>query len=76
MHMQSCALLAMPSGVKTGAASSSSGMWATAVAIASQEGPRAFMKGWFANWARMGPQTTITFMMAEALRNAAGMQKL
>lgn len=69
------ARLPVRAGAQSGAAPNA-GMWATALAIARQEGMAAFMKGWLANYARMGPQTTITFLLAEALREAAGMQRL
>lgn len=40
------------------------------------EGPKGFLKGWLANYSRLGPQTIIAFMVAENLRRMAGMPSL
>lgn len=41
-----------------------------------REGPTAFFKGWSANYARLGPQTVVTFLMVEQLRQYAGLASL
>ncbi len=41
--------------------------------IARREGVRGFFKGWTANYARLGPQTTIMFVVMEKMRYLAGM---
>ncbi|KAH6766348.1 Mitochondrial substrate carrier family protein [Perilla frutescens var. hirtella] len=40
------------------------------------EGPRGLYKGGFAMFARLGPQTTITFIVCEQLRGLAGLKAL
>ncbi|KAK8467867.1 hypothetical protein PHAVU_007G166800 [Phaseolus vulgaris] len=40
------------------------------------EGPRGLYKGGFAIFARLGPQTTITFILCEELRKLAGLQAI
>ncbi|KAJ4727581.1 Mitochondrial substrate carrier family protein [Melia azedarach] len=40
------------------------------------EGPRALYKGGFAIFARLGPQTTITFILCEKLRELAGLNAI
>ncbi|XP_057424236.1 uncharacterized protein LOC130717872 isoform X1 [Lotus japonicus] len=40
------------------------------------EGPRALYKGGFAIFARLGPQTTITFILCEELRKHAGLEAI
>ncbi|XP_010240838.1 PREDICTED: mitochondrial substrate carrier family protein ucpB [Nelumbo nucifera] len=40
------------------------------------EGPRALYKGGFAIFARLGPQTTITFIICEKLRELAGLKAI
>ncbi|XP_073142373.1 uncharacterized protein [Henckelia pumila] len=40
------------------------------------EGPRGLYKGGFAIFARLGPQTTITFILCEKLREFAGLKAL
>ncbi|XP_061342552.1 uncharacterized protein LOC133288758 [Gastrolobium bilobum] len=40
------------------------------------EGPRALYKGGFAMFARLGPQTTITFILCEELRKLAGLKAI
>ncbi|KAK9825837.1 hypothetical protein WJX81_001343 [Elliptochloris bilobata] len=44
--------------------------------IARREGLRGFFKGWTANYARLGPQTTIMFVVMEKMRYLAGMSGL
>ncbi|XP_057782435.1 uncharacterized protein LOC131000510 isoform X2 [Salvia miltiorrhiza] len=41
-----------------------------------KEGPRGFYKGAFALFTRVGPQTTITFMLCEQLRGLVGLKAL
>lgn len=40
------------------------------------EGPRGLYKGGFAILARLGPQTTITFILCEELRKLAGLKAI
>uniref|UniRef100_A0A5B7B311 Mitochondrial substrate carrier family protein ucpB n=1 Tax=Davidia involucrata TaxID=16924 RepID=A0A5B7B311_DAVIN len=40
------------------------------------EGPRGLYKGGLAIFARLGPQTTITFILCEKLRELAGLKAL
>ncbi|XP_023738414.1 uncharacterized protein LOC111886407 isoform X1 [Lactuca sativa] len=40
------------------------------------EGPRGLYKGGFAIFARLGPQTTITFILCEKLREIAGLKAI
>ncbi|GMI74006.1 hypothetical protein like AT4G03115 [Hibiscus trionum] len=40
------------------------------------EGPRGLYKGAFATFARLGPQTTITFMLCEKLRKLVGLNAI
>lgn len=40
------------------------------------QGLAGFMRGWTANYARLGPQTMITFVAAEQLRSLAGLSSL
>lgn len=40
------------------------------------EGPRGLYKGGFAIFARLGPQTTITFILCEKLREVAGLKAI
>lgn len=47
-----------------------------AVSILRQEGARAMFKGWTANYARLGPQTTIIFVAVEKLRAMMGMSAI
>lgn len=55
---------------------SSGGPVAAAANIMRSDGPRGFFKGWSANFARLGPQTVITFLVCEAMRDALGMKAL
>ena len=38
--------------------------------------PTGLMRGWSANYVRLGPQTVITFVALEKFRAAAGMTSL
>ena len=44
--------------------------------ILKTEGPAAFLKGWTASYARIGPQTTLTMIFSEQIRLAAGVEGL
>ncbi|KAI3883377.1 hypothetical protein MKX03_009610 [Papaver bracteatum] len=44
--------------------------------VMSTEGPRALYKGGLAMFARLGPQTTITFIVCEKLRELAGLKAI
>ena len=46
--------------------------WACAVAVYVDHGLAGFWRGWLANYARLGPQTVITFLVVEQLRHMAG----
>uniref|UniRef100_A0A7S1SWZ6 Mitochondrial carrier protein n=1 Tax=Tetraselmis chuii TaxID=63592 RepID=A0A7S1SWZ6_9CHLO len=52
---------------------SGGGSMATVMRIARNEGMAGFFKGWSAQYLRLGPQTTITFLVMERVRAAAGM---
>ena len=54
-------------------AAEGSGVLATLTDMMKQEGPGALLKGWLANYARLGPQTLITFLAAEQLRRLFGL---
>lgn len=47
-----------------------------AAAIVAAEGPGALLKGWVANYARLGPQTLLTFVAVEQMRGVMGMQAM
>lgn len=47
-----------------------------AAVIVAEEGPAALLKGWVANYTRLGPQTLLTFVVVERLRQWAGMQSM
>ena len=51
-----------------------SGGMAAAADILRNDGPKGFFKGWVANFARLGPQTVITFIVCERLRDVLGMK--
>eukprot|EP00929_Paragymnodinium_shiwhaense_P067091 TRINITY_DN33765_c0_g1_i2.p1 TRINITY_DN33765_c0_g1~~TRINITY_DN33765_c0_g1_i2.p1 ORF type:complete len:314 (-),score=54.29 TRINITY_DN33765_c0_g1_i2:202-1143(-) len=46
----------------------------TARALVAAEGPTVLLKGWFATYVRLGPQTMITLFVLERLRALAGMR--
>ena len=52
------------------------GALATAAAMYSARGAAAFAAGFTANYARLGPQSAVTFVVAEQLRAAAGLRAL
>ncbi|KAK4418201.1 Mitochondrial uncoupling protein 2 [Sesamum alatum] len=54
----------------------SSGRILSASHVMLTEGPRGLYKGGFAIFARLGPQTTITFILCEKLRELAGLKAL
>lgn len=47
-----------------------------AAGLRRQLGWRGFMRGFWANYSRLGPQTVVTFVVAEQLRRAAGLRAL
>ncbi|GLI62909.1 uncoupling protein 2 [Volvox africanus] len=49
---------------------------AVALEILRNDGARGFFKGWSANYARLGPQTVITFLISELLRQQLGLDGL
>ena len=53
-----------------------SGSLACASDILRNDGPQGFFKGWVANFARLGPQTVITFIVYERIRSLLGMKSL
>lgn len=57
-------------------ASAGGGVYDAAQKLIAEEGAGAFFKGWMANYIRLGPQTMITFLVAEQLRRAFGLQAL
>jgi len=44
--------------------------------VLARHGPAGLMRGWGANYLRLGPQTVITFVALEKLRAAAGLSAL
>lgn len=58
------------------AGSERKGVVGSAAAVWRAEGVAGFFRGWLANCARLGPQTIITFMVAEQLRKRAGLSSL
>ncbi|KAL6757840.1 mitochondrial carrier domain-containing protein [Haematococcus lacustris] len=53
-----------------------SGALRAAADILRREGPRGLLSGWVANYTRLGPQTMVTFLVAERLRVLAGLDSL
>ena len=49
------------------------GMSGTVAALLREEGAGVLFRGWVANYARLGPQTLITFLAAEQLRKLFGL---
>ncbi|GLC45135.1 hypothetical protein PLESTB_000431300 [Pleodorina starrii] len=49
---------------------------AVALDVWRRDGVRGFFKGWSANYARLGPQTVITFLISEMLRKQLGLNGL
>ncbi|GIL84462.1 hypothetical protein Vretimale_19009 [Volvox reticuliferus] len=52
------------------------GITQTAMDIVRNDGLSGFFKGWTANYARLGPQTVIIFLISETVRNALGLEGL
>jgi solute carrier family 25 uncoupling protein 8/9 len=52
------------------------GPLAVARRIGRAHGAAGFLRGFAANYARLGPQTVVTFTVAEQLRRLAGLQAL
>jgi len=44
--------------------------------VLAADGPAGLMRGWTANYVRLGPQTVITFIALEKLRGLAGLDSL
>ncbi|KAK9829621.1 hypothetical protein WJX72_006922 [[Myrmecia] bisecta] len=44
--------------------------------IVRREGPRGLLRGWTANYVRLGPQTTVIFVVMEKLRSFSGLESL
>ena len=44
--------------------------------IIKQEGVRGLFRGWTANYARLGPQTTVIFVVMEQIRSMSGLGAL
>lgn len=57
-------------------ASAGGGVFEAAQKLVAEEGAGAFFKGWMANYVRLGPQTMITFLVAEQLRHMFGLEAL
>lgn len=53
-----------------------SGPLACAASLYASQGLRGFWRGWSANYARLGPQTVVTFLVVEQLRQLTGMAPL
>ena len=53
-----------------------SGPLAAAADILRHDGPGGFLKGWLANYTRLGPQTVVIFIVNEKLREVFGMRSL
>lgn len=49
-------------------------MLGTALSVLRANGPMGFMSGWAANYARLGPQTVLIFLINEQLRQALDMR--
>ena len=45
-------------------------------AVYKAEGLRGFQKGWTAAYLRLGPQTVLTFIIAERMRALFGLESL
>ena len=62
------------SGVKGGGGSF--GALSAMRMVVERHGPMGLMRGWSANYVRLGPQTVITFIALEKFRALAGMSSL
>jgi solute carrier family 25 uncoupling protein 8/9 len=69
-------MFAAASGGGSGSSSGSGGAFACAKDIFKKYGAKGFARGFAANYARLGPQTLVTFAVAEQLRRLAGLQAL
>jgi hypothetical protein len=49
---------------------------ACASSLYAAHGLAGFWRGWLANYARLGPQTVVTFLVVEQLRKAMGLAPL
>jgi hypothetical protein len=58
------------------AGASAGGPLAAAAAVRAELGAAGFLRGFAANYARLGPQTVVTFLVAEQLRRAVGLRAL
>ena len=63
-------------GAGGGGARARSGAMAAARRVVATHGWTGLMRGWSANYVRLGPQTVITFVALEKFRALAGMQSL
>ena len=63
-------------GARGGGARARSGAMAAARRVVATHGWTGLMRGWSANYVRLGPQTVITFVALEKFRALAGMQSL
>lgn len=52
------------------------GAWHCTRAVYAAAGLAGFWRGWAANYARIGPQTVVTLVVAEKLRQLAGLASL
>jgi solute carrier family 25 uncoupling protein 8/9 len=52
------------------------GVLATVRLVVERHGAMGIMRGWSANYVRLGPQTVITFIALEKFRATAGMAAL
>ena len=47
-----------------------------AVVVVKEDGPFGLFKGWSAQYMRLGPQTTVIFVVMEELRKLSGLEAL
>lgn len=47
-----------------------------AAAIVKRHGPKGLLRGWTAQYIRLGPQTTVIFVVMEPLRKLSGLDAL
>ncbi len=52
------------------------GPWQATKALVRDEGLSVLMRGWVPNYMRLGPQTLVTFLVAEKLRSLVGLHAL
>lgn len=50
-----------------------SGPLSCAADLVRREGPKALVKGWTIQYIRLGPQTVVTFLVLEQVRNVLGL---